>query len=77
MSQQPPSVQLNNYFQGIGRRDAVSYYEKDNGPNVTNRWTIIVKVDGQVVGSCNNPRKSAAKEQACALALAALGIPLQ
>ncbi|KAI0274924.1 hypothetical protein BC834DRAFT_850359 [Gloeopeniophorella convolvens] len=72
----PPSVQLNNHFQGVGKASALSRYEKDNGPNVTDRWTVVVKVDGRVVGSCDNPHKSAAIEEACAQAMRMLGIPL-
>ncbi|KAH9982751.1 hypothetical protein BGW80DRAFT_1453575 [Lactifluus volemus] len=70
----PPTVRLNNYLQGIGQLSAVSYHEKDNGPNAVNRWSITLKINGQVMGASTAPRRSAAKEAAAQQALDSLGL---
>jgi len=61
-------------FQSIGQLRSVTYLEQDNGPTAGNRWSVVVKIDGRVVGSCDAPRKSAAKEAAAAQALKSLGL---
>jgi len=53
---------------------SISYLEKDNGPTAENRWSVTVKIDGEVMGSCDAPRKSAAKEDAAQQALKRLGL---
>ncbi|KAI9511728.1 hypothetical protein F5148DRAFT_226170 [Russula earlei] len=69
-----PTVRLHNYFQGIGQTKSISYLEKDNGPTAENRWSVTVKINGEAKGSCDAPRKSAAKEGAAEQALKRLGL---
>jgi len=73
-SNPPPTVRLNNHFQGIGRVWSISYLEKDNGPTSEERWSITVKIDGKVMGSHSAARQAAAKEAAAQQALNRLGI---
>ncbi|KAF8482085.1 hypothetical protein DFH94DRAFT_691702 [Russula ochroleuca] len=70
----PPSVRLNNHFQGLGRLSSISYLERDNGPTAEYRWTMTVKIDGVVMGSCDAPRRAMAKEAAAEQALRNLGL---
>ncbi|KAH9997797.1 hypothetical protein BJV74DRAFT_826514 [Russula compacta] len=70
----PPTVRLNNYLQSIGRLPSISYLEQDNGPTAENRWTVMVKIDGQIMGTCDAPRRAAAKEAAAVQALKRLGL---
>lgn len=71
----PPTVRLNNHFQGINQIWAISYVELDLGPNVENRWSITVNIYGVEKGSCRAARKPEAKEAAAQEALTRLGIP--
>jgi len=70
----PATVRLNNYLQAQGRLKDISYFEKDNGPTAENRWTIILKINGEVMGSCDAPRLARAKEVAAEQALKNLGL---
>jgi len=70
----PPTVRLNNHFQALGRLGSISYLETDNGSAAENRWTMAVKIDGEVMGSCDAPRRALAKEAAAEQALTKLGL---
>ncbi|KAF8506841.1 hypothetical protein F5888DRAFT_1798072 [Russula emetica] len=70
----PPTVRLNNHFQALGRLGSISYLETDNGSTAENRWSITVKIDGEVIGSCDAPRRALAKEAAAEQALKKLGL---
>jgi len=71
----PPTVRLNNHFQGLNRLSSISYQGTDHGPNVPNRWTVTVKIDGQVRGSYSAARMATARETAAQQVLDYLGIP--
>ncbi|KAI0281663.1 hypothetical protein BGY98DRAFT_1125903 [Russula aff. rugulosa BPL654] len=68
------TVRLNNHFQALGRLASISYLETDNGQKAENRWTMTVKIDGEVMGSCDAPRRAVAKEAAAEQALQKLGL---
>ncbi|KAF8262128.1 hypothetical protein EI94DRAFT_1744303 [Lactarius quietus] len=56
VSEFPPTVRLNNHFQGLNRLWSISYQEEDHQPAAENRWSVTVQSNGIVY--CNTHRRS-------------------
>ncbi|KIM70149.1 hypothetical protein SCLCIDRAFT_102219, partial [Scleroderma citrinum Foug A] len=67
-----PIVELNNYLQGIGAREALSWKESKTGPPHEPIWSFICKVSGQEYGIGTGTRKHVAQGAAASEALTRL-----
>lgn len=68
MSDQPYTVQLNNYLQGLNNNDIVDWGEE----RVRGLWVMTCKVNGVPKGQYTDKHKAVAKEAAAHQALQAV-----
>ncbi|KAG7099837.1 hypothetical protein E1B28_001645 [Marasmius oreades] len=66
------SVALNNYLQGVGRVESLSWVHSTSGPENAPTWTSICKIDGVPLGTGSGPRKYIAMDLAAEETLKAL-----
>ncbi|KAI0043533.1 hypothetical protein FA95DRAFT_1563211 [Auriscalpium vulgare] len=60
-------------LQRQGTLQMLSYAVTEN-PQAVNRWTVVVRISGVVMGSFSAPLRATAKEEAARQALVQLGV---
>ncbi|KDQ63038.1 hypothetical protein JAAARDRAFT_188661 [Jaapia argillacea MUCL 33604] len=68
------TVELNNYLQGQGNVQSLSWVEASSGPSHAKVWTMTCKISGETKGTASATQKAVAKEEAAKQALKALGV---
>ncbi|KAF9469723.1 hypothetical protein BDZ94DRAFT_1243114 [Collybia nuda] len=64
-----PAQAINNYFQGRGKSNLLSWVEEPTGPTDNITWTVHCKIDGQIKGTGVGTQKAEAKQEAARQAL--------
>ncbi|KAJ8084727.1 hypothetical protein PM082_003504 [Marasmius tenuissimus] len=71
------TVALNNFLQGIGRLESLSWIHSTSGPANVPTWTSVCKIDGVPLGTGSGPRKYMAMDMAAEEALGKLTVESQ